>query len=169
MFKISFLWLLNGECSKPSHTPRFENQHPAISLKLWNGASYKYITIYVLLYYMFYWRFQSPKCDAALLVQYFLMFLRIIMPSKCWNHGPENIASNPRQLISSATPMWEHLSSHRHCIVILVGLWYNGWWEGCPIVRRTEATHCDSQGPSSTSTYSASGWGNISIGPAQWG
>jgi hypothetical protein len=32
----------------------------------------------------------------ALLVEYFPMFLWIIVPSKCWNYAPENIASNPR-------------------------------------------------------------------------
>jgi hypothetical protein len=42
-------------------------------------------------------------CDAALLVEYFPTFLRIIVPSKCWNYAPENIASNPRRLKSSAT------------------------------------------------------------------
>ena len=53
--------------------------------------------------------------------------------------------------------------------ITVVGLWHNGWREGCPVVRRTEATHCNSKSPNSTSKYSASGWGNISIGPAQWG
>ena len=109
-------------------------------------------------------------CHTTLLVEYLLTFLRIIVPSKCWIYTPNNTVSHPRRLESSATPMRDPPVSHRcRLFITVVGLWHNGWWQRCPVVRGTEATHCYSKSLNSTSKYSASGWSNISIGRAQRG
>jgi len=57
--------------------------------------------------------FSLLGCDAALLVEHFLMFLRITVPYKCWIYTP-NTVSHPRRLKSSATTMGDPPVSHMH-------------------------------------------------------
>jgi len=48
--------------------------------------------------------FSLLGCDATLLLEHFLMFLRITVPYKCWIYT-SNTVSHSRRLESPVTPM----------------------------------------------------------------